>query len=89
MSNKRRIGNYKTVKLTEECSMQVNFPKKLTNPSSFTLSCKIGKGEAVRLYVILGKYNSHASFYFHDTWVRIIEAYNYQPLTSGLLYGLS
>ncbi|KAL8487614.1 hypothetical protein ACS0TY_024073 [Phlomoides rotata] len=45
MSHKRRIGEYETVTLTEECSaiLQAKLPPKLKDPGSFTLPCKIGK----------------------------------------------
>ncbi|KAL8543042.1 hypothetical protein ACS0TY_003788 [Phlomoides rotata] len=45
MSNKRRVGDYETVTLIEECStiLQAKLPKKLKDPGSFTLPCKIRK----------------------------------------------
>ncbi|KAL8506800.1 hypothetical protein ACS0TY_017628 [Phlomoides rotata] len=45
ISNKRRVGDYETVTLTEECSaiLQAKLPQKLKDPGSFTLPCKIRK----------------------------------------------
>ncbi|PIN12571.1 DNA-directed DNA polymerase [Handroanthus impetiginosus] len=44
LSKKRRIGDYKTVALTEECSaiIQNKLPPKLKDPGSFTIPCTIG-----------------------------------------------
>ncbi|XP_068644653.1 uncharacterized protein [Aristolochia californica] len=44
ISKKRRLEEFETVKLSEECSaiLQKKLPKKLKDPRSFTLSCTIG-----------------------------------------------
>ncbi|KAL8492420.1 hypothetical protein ACS0TY_023852 [Phlomoides rotata] len=56
MSHKRRIGEYETVTLTEECSaiLQAKLPQKLKDPGSFTLPCKIGKDGNYRALCDLG-----------------------------------
>ncbi|XP_068644651.1 uncharacterized protein [Aristolochia californica] len=44
ISKKRRLEEFETVKLSEECSaiLQKKLPKKLKDPGSFTLPCTIG-----------------------------------------------
>ena len=44
LSKKRRLSNFETVNLTEECSaiLQQKLPQKLKDPSSFTIPCTIG-----------------------------------------------
>ncbi|KAI3445323.1 hypothetical protein Pfo_001988 [Paulownia fortunei] len=44
MSRKRRLVEFETVNLTEECSaiLQKKLPQKLKDPGSFTISCTIG-----------------------------------------------
>ncbi|XP_030958794.1 uncharacterized protein LOC115980710 [Quercus lobata] len=44
ISKKRRLEEFETVKLSEECSviLQKKLPQKLKDPGSFTLSCTIG-----------------------------------------------
>lgn len=44
MAKKRRLEDYETVKLTEECSaiLQRKLPQKLKDPRSFTIPCTIG-----------------------------------------------
>ncbi|PIN24629.1 hypothetical protein CDL12_02641 [Handroanthus impetiginosus] len=48
LSKKRRLGDYETVALTEECSaiIQNKLPTKLNDPGSFTIPSTIGLGEA-------------------------------------------
>ena len=43
LSNKRRLSDFETVNLTEECSaiLQQKLPQKLKDPSSFTIPCTI------------------------------------------------
>ncbi|KAL8485102.1 hypothetical protein ACS0TY_027413 [Phlomoides rotata] len=50
MSNKRKMSDYETVNLTEECSaiLQAKLPQKLKDPGSFTIPCKIGDGGTLR-----------------------------------------
>lgn len=44
ISKKRRLGEFETVSLTEECSaiLQKKLPPKLKDPGSFTIPCTIG-----------------------------------------------
>ncbi|XP_062100609.1 uncharacterized protein LOC133806536 [Humulus lupulus] len=44
MSKKRRLEDFETVKLTEECSaiLQKKLPQKVKDPGSFTIPCTIG-----------------------------------------------
>ena len=44
LAKKRRLSDYETINLTGECSviLQRKLQKKLKNPSSFTIPCKIG-----------------------------------------------
>ena len=44
LSKKKRLLEFETVNLTEECSaiLQRKLPQKLKDPSSFTIPCKIG-----------------------------------------------
>ncbi len=44
LSNKRRLEDYETVALTEECSalLQNKLPLKLKDPESFSIPCHIG-----------------------------------------------
>ena len=44
LSNKRRLSDFETVNLTEECCaiLQQNLPQKLKDPGSFTIPCTIG-----------------------------------------------
>ena len=43
MSKKRRLEEYKTIKLTKECSaiLQKKLPQKMKDPGSFTILCMI------------------------------------------------
>ena len=45
MSKKRRLEEYETVKLIEECSaiLQKKLPQKMKDPGSFTIPCTIGQ----------------------------------------------
>ena len=45
LSKKRRLGEFETVALTQECSsiLQNKLPKKLKDPGSFTIPCFIGE----------------------------------------------
>ncbi|XP_075475654.1 uncharacterized protein LOC142508672 [Primulina tabacum] len=47
MSKKRKLQDYETVKLTEECSviLQNKLPQKLKDPGSFTIPCFIGDSQ--------------------------------------------
>ena len=44
MANKRKLEDYETVKLTEECSaiLQRKLPQKVKDQGSFTIPCTIG-----------------------------------------------
>ncbi|XP_062080387.1 uncharacterized protein LOC133785147 [Humulus lupulus] len=56
LSNKRKMGDYETVALTEECSviLQRKLPQKLRNPGSFTIPCTIGEFECKHALCDLG-----------------------------------
>ncbi|XP_062086268.1 uncharacterized protein LOC133792383 [Humulus lupulus] len=56
LSNKRKMGDYETVALTEECSaiLQRKFPQKLRDPGSFTIPCTIGEFECKHALCDLG-----------------------------------
>ncbi|XP_062075563.1 uncharacterized protein LOC133779641 [Humulus lupulus] len=56
LSNKRKMGDYKIVALTEECSaiLQRKLPKKLRDPWSFTIPCTIGEFECKHALCDLG-----------------------------------
>ncbi|PIN00194.1 DNA-directed DNA polymerase [Handroanthus impetiginosus] len=56
LSNKRRLGDYETVALTEECSaiIQNKLPPKLKDPGSFTIPCTIGTHFSGRALCDLG-----------------------------------
>lgn len=45
LSKKQRIGEFKTVVLTQECSgmVQERIPIKMKDPRSFTIPCSIGR----------------------------------------------
>ncbi|XP_073304149.1 uncharacterized protein [Primulina huaijiensis] len=47
MSKKRKLQEFETVKLTEECSaiLQKKLPQKLKDPGSFTIPCFIGSSK--------------------------------------------
>ena len=55
LSKKRKLGDYETVALFEECSaiLQKKLPPKLKDPGSFTIPCAIGNSCFKKLYVIL------------------------------------
>ena len=44
LSKKRRLGDYETTALSEECTaiLQKKLPPKLKDPGSFTIPCAIG-----------------------------------------------
>ncbi|PIN19118.1 hypothetical protein CDL12_08207 [Handroanthus impetiginosus] len=56
LSKKRRLGDYETVTLTEECSaiIQNKLPPKLKDPGSFTIPCTIGTHFSGRALCDLG-----------------------------------
>ncbi|XP_016432417.1 uncharacterized protein LOC107759060 [Nicotiana tabacum] len=56
VANKRRLTEFETVALTEECSsrIQSNLPQKLKDPSSFTIQISIGKHAVGRALCDLG-----------------------------------
>ncbi|XP_058002293.1 uncharacterized protein LOC131179460 [Hevea brasiliensis] len=69
LSNKRRLEDYETVALTEECSaiLQNKLPPKLKDPGSFSIPylignmnidkalCDLGPSEDVQIPIILGR----------------------------------
>ncbi|XP_024031876.1 uncharacterized protein LOC112094637 [Morus notabilis] len=56
MAKKRRLEDYETVKLMEECSaiLQRKLPQKLKDPGSFTISCTIGDSHIEKALCDLG-----------------------------------
>ncbi|XP_075497140.1 uncharacterized protein LOC142534108 [Primulina tabacum] len=56
MSKKRKLQEFETVKLIEECSaiLQRKLPQKLKDPGSFTISCVIGGSSVNRVLCDLG-----------------------------------
>ena len=56
LSQKRRLADFKTVNLTEECSaiLQRKLPQKLKDPGSFTIPCTIGNAVFERALCDLG-----------------------------------
>ena len=56
LSQKRRLADFETVNLTEECSaiLQRKLPQKLKDPSSFTIPCTIGNAIFERALCDLG-----------------------------------
>ncbi|KAM6592929.1 hypothetical protein CsatA_000632 [Cannabis sativa] len=56
LSKKRKMEDFETVALTEECSaiLQKKLPPKLKDPGSFTIPCTIGKIENIHALCDLG-----------------------------------
>ena len=56
LSQKRRLADFETVNLTEECSaiLQRKLPQKLEDPGSFTIPCTIGNAIFERALCDLG-----------------------------------
>ncbi|XP_075500027.1 uncharacterized protein LOC142538599 [Primulina tabacum] len=56
MSKKRKLQEFETVKLTEECSaiLQKKLPQKLNDPGSFTIPCFIGGSHCSKALCDLG-----------------------------------
>ena len=56
LSKKRRLSDFETVNLTEECSviLQRKLPQKHKDPSSFTIPCTIGNSIFERALCDLG-----------------------------------
>ncbi|XP_075499257.1 uncharacterized protein LOC142537643 [Primulina tabacum] len=56
MSKKRKLQEFETMKLTEECSaiLQKKLPQKLKDPRSFTIPCFIGGSKCSRALCDLG-----------------------------------
>ena len=53
---KRKLGDYETVTLSEECSavIQKKLPPKLKDPGSFTIPCAIGNLDEMKALCDLG-----------------------------------
>ncbi|XP_062075756.1 uncharacterized protein LOC133779873 [Humulus lupulus] len=53
LSKKRKMEDYETVALAEECSaiLQRKLPQKLRDPGSFTIPCTIGNFESYRSFI--------------------------------------
>ncbi|XP_016485193.1 uncharacterized protein LOC107805636 [Nicotiana tabacum] len=56
VSNKRRLTEFETVALTEECTSRIqhNLPQKLKDPGSFTIPVRIGEFDVGRVLCDLG-----------------------------------
>ena len=56
MAKKRKMEDYKTIKLTEECSaiLQKKSPQKFKDPDSFTIPCTIGDSNFEKALCDLG-----------------------------------
>ena len=56
LSKKRKLGDYETITLSEECSaiLQKKFPPKLKDPGSFTIPCAFGNAVFERALCDLG-----------------------------------
>ena len=56
LSQKRRLSDFETINLTEECSaiLQRKLPQKLKDPGSFTIPCTIGNAIFERALCDLG-----------------------------------
>ncbi|KAL5538127.1 hypothetical protein UlMin_042958 [Ulmus minor] len=56
LTNKRKLGEFETVALTNECSLllQTKIPPKLKDPGSFTIPCSIGNTYCGRALCDLG-----------------------------------
>ena len=56
LSKKRKLGDYETVALSEECSavIQKKLPPKLKDPGSFTIPCVIGNLDEMKALCDLG-----------------------------------
>ena len=56
LSRKRRLSEFETVNLNEECSaiLQRKLPQKMKDPASFTIPCKIGNSIFERALCDLG-----------------------------------
>ena len=56
LANKKRLSDYETVKLSEECSsiLQCKLPPKLKDPRSFTIPCSIGNSIFEKAFCDLG-----------------------------------
>ncbi|XP_073309941.1 uncharacterized protein [Primulina huaijiensis] len=69
MSNKRKLQEFETVKLTEECSaiLQKKLPQKLKDPGSFTIPCVIGGSRINRALCDLGASINLMSFSIYRT----------------------
>lgn len=62
---KRRLGEYESIALTEECNeiLQNKLPLKLKNPGTFTIPCHIGTQFSGHALCDVGsKYYSYAIF---------------------------
>ena len=70
ISKKKRLEEFETVKLSEECSaiLQKKLPKKLKDPGSFTLPCTIGNSFFEKVYVILVLALILCHFLFVGNW---------------------
>ena len=70
LSKKRRLSDFETVNLTEECSaiLQRKLPQKLKDPGSFTIPCTIGNSIFERALCDLGASINLMSLSILDDW---------------------
>ncbi|XP_075481127.1 uncharacterized protein LOC142521837 [Primulina tabacum] len=82
MSKKRKLQEFETVKLTEECSaiLQKKLPQKLKDPGSFTISCFIGGSKCSKALCDLGASINLMPFSFY----RELELGEVKPTTITL-----
>ena len=54
LTNKRKLGEFETLALTNECSLllQTKIPLRLKDPGSFTIPCQLGIHIVAEPYVI-------------------------------------
>ena len=71
LSQKRRLEDFETFNLTEECSaiLQRKLPQKLKDPSSFTIPCTIGNTIFERGLCDLGASINLMPYPYLDGWV--------------------
>ncbi|XP_075481126.1 uncharacterized protein LOC142521835 [Primulina tabacum] len=82
MSKKRKLQEFETVKLTEECSaiLQKKLPQKLKDPGSFTIPCFIGGSKCSKALCDLGASINLMPFSFY----RELELGKVKPTTITL-----
>ncbi|KAG6703359.1 hypothetical protein I3842_07G080900 [Carya illinoinensis] len=77
LSNKRKLGEYETVMLTEECTaiLQNKLPPKLKDPGSFTIPYTIGNSYFEKVLCDLGVFINLMPFsIFRQLGIREVKA---------------